>query len=129
MKFRVGSKPIRKVMGWQLIAAMSLAVVAGLLSGIHGAISALLGGLVCVVAGLAFALVASLGRSRTAGGALMTALRAEAVKIGTILLLLYLVLANYKEVVAIAFIGSFIVSVAIFASAITVPEHESQPSE
>ena len=54
---------------------------------------------------------------------------AEAVKVGTILLLLYLVFSTYKEVVAIEFIGSFIVSVAIFASAIMVPEQQSEPSK
>jgi ATP synthase protein I len=122
MIFRIGSKPIRKVMGWQCIAVIILAIVAGLFSGIHGAISALLGGLVCVAAGLAFALVMSFGKSRSAGSALMMALRAEAVKVGTILLLLYLVFSTYKEVVAIEFIGSFIVSVVIFSAAIMVPE-------
>jgi ATP synthase protein I len=129
MIFRTDSKPIRKVMGWQCIATIILAVVAGLFSGVHGAISALLGGMVCVVAGLAFVLVMSLGRSRDAGGVLRIALRAEAAKVGTILLLLYLVFSTYKEVVAIEFIGSFIVSVAIFASAIMVPEQQSEPSQ
>lgn len=126
MIFRIGSKPIRTVLRWQCIAAIVFAALAGLLSGIHGAVSALLGGLVCVVAGLAFALVMSNSKTGSAGDALFAALRAEAVKIGLILLLLYLVLATYKDVIAVEFIGSFIVSVVIFTTAIMVPEQKSQ---
>ncbi len=126
MIFRIGSKPIRTVLWWQCAATIIVALVAGLLSGIHGAISALLGGLICVVAGVAFALVMSNSKTGSAGGALLAALRAEAVKIGLIILLLYLVFAIYKDVVAVEFIGSFIVSVVIFATAIAVPEQKSE---
>jgi ATP synthase protein I len=129
MIFRIGSKPIRTVIRWQCFAAIIFAVVAGLLSGIHAAISALLGGMVCVVGALGFALVISLGKTGSAGETLRTALRAEAVKVGLIVLLLYLVLATYKDVVAIEFIGSFIVSVVIFATAIMVPEQTSNRTE
>jgi ATP synthase protein I len=104
------------------LAATILAVAAGLVSGIHGALSAWLGGVICVVAGVAYLGIGSLGRSRTAGGALRTMLRAEAVKIGLILGQLYLVFAVYKDVVAIEFIGSFIVSVIISTMAIAIPE-------
>jgi ATP synthase protein I len=97
-------------------------VVAGLVSGIHGALSAFFGGFVCIAGGFAYLVVGSLGRSRTAGGALRIMLRAEAVKIGSILGLLGLVFAVYKDVIAIEFIGSFIVSVIISTMAIAVPE-------
>lgn len=126
MIFRIGSKPIRTVIGWQFIAAMIFALVAGLLSGLHGALSGLLGGLVSIVGGLAFALVVANSKSGSAGGTLITALRAEAVKIGLILILLTLVFATYKDVVAVEFIGSFIVSVVISATAIMVPEQKSE---
>jgi ATP synthase protein I len=120
---------MRRILGWQLIAAMVIALAAGLISGVHGALSALFGGLVCIVAGSAYVLVGSLGRDRSAGGALRTMLRAEAVKIGVIVLLLYVVFATYKDVVAVAFIGSFVVSVMIFAGAIMVPEQPSETSQ
>jgi ATP synthase protein I len=122
MIFRIESKPIRRVLWWQCLVASILAVAAGLISGIHGALSAFLGGFVCIAAGFAYLVTGSLGRSRTAGGALRIMLRAEAVKIGLILGLLYLVFAVYKDVVAIEFIGSFIVSVIISTMAIAVPE-------
>jgi ATP synthase protein I len=123
MIIRIASKPIRTVLTWQCFAAAGLAVVAGLVAGIHGAISALLGGMVSIVAGLGFALVMARSKDRTAGGALLATLRAEAVKVGLIVILLWLVLATYSDVVVPGFIGSFIVSVIIFAMAISVRDN------
>jgi ATP synthase protein I len=122
--FRNASKPIRTVLRWQFFATIVFALIAGLLTGIHGAISATLGGLISIAAGLVFAAMISFSKKGTAWGALHAALRAEAVKIGLIVLLIYLVLATYEDVVAVEFIGSFIVSVLIFAMAIAVPEQE-----
>jgi ATP synthase protein I len=122
MIFRIESRPIRRILWWQCLAAVMLAVVAGLASGIHGALSAFLGGFICIAAGFAYLVMGSLGGSRTPGGALRIMLRAEAVKIGLILGLLYLVFAVYKDVVASEFIGSFVVSVIISTMAIAIPE-------
>jgi ATP synthase protein I len=129
MIIRNGSNPIRRILAWQAIAALIIALAAGLLSGIHGALSALFGGLVCIVAGSAYAWVGSLGSDRSAGGALRILLRAEAVKVGLMVGLLYLVFAVYKDVVAIEFIGSFIVSVLIFSAAILIPDQQVQSSK
>jgi ATP synthase protein I len=98
-------------------------VTAALLVGVHGAISAAAGGLVSIVAGMASALVASLGEARSAGGVLVGALRAEAVKIGLALVLLWLVLTNYEEVVVAAFLGAFIVTMLIFSMAFFVRDY------
>jgi ATP synthase protein I len=122
MIFRIESRPIRRILWWQCLAATILAVVAGLVSGIHGALSAFFGGFVCIAAGFAYVVIGSLGRGRTPGGALRIMLRAEAAKIGLILGLLGLVFAVYKDVIAIEFIGSFIVSVVVSTMAIAVPE-------
>ena len=118
--FRIQSKPIQTVLGWQLAATLGLTLVAGFLAGIHGALSAALGGAVSLSAGLAFAVVASLSRARSMEGALLGALRAEAVKLGLIVLLLWLVFALYQDIVALAFIGAFTVTVLIFALAFFV---------
>ena len=69
-------------------------------------------------------MVASKGRARSAGGVLISALVAEGVKIGLIVLLLGLVLATYQDVVAPAFFGSFLVTVLIFGVAIFVREYD-----
>jgi len=52
------------------------------------------------------------------------ALRAEGVKIVLLVVLLWLVLATYGEIVALAFFGSFFATVLIFAMAFFVHEHK-----
>lgn len=123
---RMLGKPIRTVLRWQALATIAMALAAGLLSGRHGALSAALGGLVSMAGGLASAVVASLGKAESAGEGLLSALRAEAVKIGLIVVLLWLVLVNYGEVVVLAFVGSFVVTVLIFAMAFFVRDYKSQ---
>ena len=118
----IRSKAIRTVLRWQLMATVAMALVAGLAMGTHGALSAIAGGLISFIAGLGFAAVASMNRAEDAGGALLAALRAEAVKIGLIVILLWAVLATYKSVVALIFFGSFSVTVALFAAAVFVHE-------
>lgn len=122
-KLRKLSKPIRTVLRWQVTATVTLALVAGFWAGVDGALSAALGGLVNICAGLGFAVAAALGRAESAGGTLLAALRAEAVKIGLVVILLWLVLATYKGVVVTAFIGAFAVTVLIFAMAFFVREY------
>ena len=116
------SKPIRTVFRWQLLATAALTLVTGIWAGAHGAFSALLGGSVSIFSGLAAACVASLGKAESAGGVLLVALGAEAVKIGLIVVLLWLVLAMYREVVVLVFIGTFTATVLIFAMAFFVRE-------
>jgi ATP synthase protein I len=117
------SKPIRTVLQWQLAATAATTLLAALLAGFHGATSAAAGGTVSVVAGLAAAFVASRSDAKSAGRVLVGALRAEAVKIGLAVLLLWLVLANYEEAVAAAFIGAFAVTMVIFSMAFFVREY------
>jgi len=116
------SRPIRTVLWWQVAATAAAALVAAWLEGMHGAVSALAGGLVSIVAGLAAALVAARGEAKSAGGILVGALKAEAVKIGLIFILLPLVLVTYREVVMPAFFASFLVTVVIFSMAFFVRE-------
>ena len=117
------SRPIRTVLRWQMMATAALTVVAGAPVGGHGALSAALGGAVSIFSGLASAVVASLGRAESPEGALFAVLRAEAVKIGLIVILLWLVLATYRDVAVLVFLGSFAVTVVIFAMAFFVREY------
>ena len=116
-------RPIRIVLGWQVIATAALTLVFGLW-GLHGALSAALGGAVNVVAGSAFAFMASRRRAGTAGEALRTIFRAEALKVILILVLLPVVLSTYGDIVHVAFFTSFVITVAIFAAAIAVRDSE-----
>jgi len=117
------SKPIRTVLLWQIVATAILTGAGALLADAHGAISAMAGGLVSIIAGLVSALVAALGKAKSAGGVLVGALRAEAVKIGVALLLLWLVLTNYGEAVVGAFLGAFVVTMLIFSMAFFVRDY------
>jgi ATP synthase protein I len=119
---RIESKPMRTVLGWQLVATVAIALGSGLWAGIHGAISAVLGGGINQVADLAYALLVSGGGIRTAGNTLRTLFRAEGVRILLIVFLLGAVLTSYKEVVHPAFFLSFVVSVLVFRAAILVKE-------
>jgi ATP synthase protein I len=117
------SKPIRTVLLWQIVATAILTGAGALLADAHGAVSAMAGGVVSIIAGLVSALVAALGKARSAGGVLVGALRAEAVKIGVALLLLWLVLTNYEEAVVGAFLGAFVATMLIFSMAFFVRDY------
>src|SRR5262245_60480623 len=117
-------RPIRTVLLWQAAATAALTLAGGLLAGVDGALSAALGGAVSIIAGLVSAVVAARGKARSAGELLVNVLRAEAVKIGLIVILLWLVLATYDRVVAPALIGSFVVTVLIFTMAFFVREYD-----
>lgn len=117
---RIQSGPVRTVLVWQVLLTALLAVIAGAFAGIHGAVSAALGGLVSIIAGLAFAMVMQSSNIQSADGTVVAALRAEGTKIGLAVILLWLVLALYKDVVLIVFIGSFISSILVFSMAFFV---------
>ena len=116
-------KPIRTVLRWQLVATAALTLVGGVLAGRDGALSAALGGAVSLCAGWVSAVVASRGKARSAGEVLFAALRAEAVKVGLAVLLLWLVLVSYDHAVVGVVIGSFIATMLIFAMAFFVREY------
>ena len=122
--FRALRRPVRVVLRWQLLATVALTLLAWVVAGGHGALSAALGGAVSMCAGAGSAMVASLGDKQSAGGVVTGALRAEGIKIALIVGLLWLVLANYAEVVAPAFLGSFIVTILIFSLAFFVREYD-----
>jgi ATP synthase protein I len=113
-------KPVLTVLRWQLMATAALTLTAGALADGHGAVSAALGGSVSVVSGTVSAAVASLGKADSAGGIVIAALGAEAVKIGLIVILLWVVLTNYGDVVVAAFLGTFLATALIFAMAFFV---------
>ncbi|MFZ9642994.1 MAG: ATP synthase subunit I [Candidatus Methylopumilus sp.] len=95
----------KQMLKWQLLATVSVAVLAfilaksfGAVSGQYAAISALAGGMSAVFGGLAGAMIARRGdKKNDAGAILITMLKAEAVKIFVIALLLFLTFKLYNE--------------------------------
>jgi ATP synthase protein I len=109
-------------MRWQFTATLAMVVTLGLISGTHGAASALLGGIVSMVSAAAFGAIISRYRGSTASGVLITAIKAEAVKVVVMFTLLWLVMTLYKDVVAVGFIGTFVLTVIIFGMALFVTD-------
>jgi len=122
MSLGVLRRPIRTVLWWQLLVTAALTLAGGFLAGVDGSLSAALGGAVSICAGWVSAVVASMGKAQSAAEVLLGALRAEAVKIGLIVLLLWLVLKTYGGVVAPMLFGSFVATVLIFTMAFFVRE-------
>ena len=120
MPLSIEGKPIRTVLRWQLLATVASTLIAGIWLGLHGALSALLGGLVNFTAGAVFGWLATHSRKRTAGEALVGLIRAEAVKVSLIVAQLWLVLANYEALVPGPFFGTFVLTVIFFSMAILV---------
>jgi ATP synthase protein I len=119
MLYRV-SKPIRTVIRWQVAATALIATIGGVVAGEHGVMSAVLGGLIAVLAGLAATVSVSSVKARTAAWMVFNALRAEGVRIGLMVLLLWAVFANYRNVEVSALLAAFVVSAVIFPMALFV---------
>jgi ATP synthase protein I len=114
-------RKFRPVIGLQVLATIIAASIAAWIAGAHGAISAALGGLISIIAGLVFVLLAAKSaesKGRSAGEVLFAALKAEAAKLFLAISLLGLVLATYQEVVVVGLLGSFVVSILIFSMAL-----------
>ena len=107
---------------WQAILSLAIAAIAAVFAGWDGALSALLGGVVNLSAGVAYAFVVGIGATNMAGGTLVKMFRAEAVKIALIVIQLWLVLTIYQNIVTAAFFAAFVVTALAFATAFTVRE-------
>jgi len=121
--FRVHSKAIRTVLRWQIVGTVLAAALGALLLGPNGAIALALGGGIGIVAAVAFDFAAGRGRNSVAMDAntiVFRALRAEAVKIGVMILLLWLVFAIYKDVAKVPLIAAFIASMLVLSMAFFV---------
>jgi ATP synthase protein I len=122
----LSSAPIRAVLKWQTILTLACALIAYFWVGEHGAISALLGGVVNASAVVVYWFVANLGlsKSRTAGvgTGLWPLLRAEIVKIVAVVVQIVLVFKLYPALHHSAFFVAFLVTllawrVSFFAQA------------
>jgi F0F1-type ATP synthase assembly protein I len=116
------ARPFRIVLRWQLIAGAVLTLVAALLWGKDGAVSAALGSAINVVAGSVYAWRVSGSGTRTAGEALVTMFRAWGIKVVLIVSQLWLVLSLYEGIVHAAFFAAFVVTVGVFAAAVAVSD-------
>lgn len=117
MEAPLSTKPVRRVLTWQAAATIVIAVGCGLVAGLHGALSALLGGMVNIIAVVVYAVVLGVSSPTSAGATVAVMFRAEASKILVIILQLWLVLTTYKDVVPAAFFATFVITVLLFSMA------------
>jgi ATP synthase protein I len=116
------TKPYRAVLLSQAVATVAIAAMSGLVAGVHGALSAILGGVINVSAGVVYMFVLAVAPPRTAGGTIAAMFRAEGAKILVIIALLWLVLSTYRDVVLPAFLAAFVVTVLLSSVALFVRE-------
>lgn len=111
------NKPVLIILKWQAIATFAIAAIAGIWVGGHAALSAVLGGVVSVSATVVYAVVLRMGLAAhgptPAGKGLVAMFRAEAAKIVVIVVQLWLVLTQYRDLVAPALFAAFIVTVLL----------------
>lgn len=107
------SPPVRATLCWQAGATLGVALAAGAWVGVDGAISAVLGGLITILAGIAFAIVVSIKNQPSAEATVVTMFLAEGAKIAAIILLLWVVITAYRELVAAAFFTAFVITVLL----------------
>ncbi len=109
---------MRAALLWQLVATVVIASAAMFLGGTHAAISVVLGGGAVVAAGAAYVLTITVSAPRTTGETIRILLRAEAIKVGLIVLELWLVFTSYREVMPLPLVGTLIVTVLLWPVAL-----------
>lgn len=114
------SRPVRKVLLWQALLTGAAVSIAAYFTGIHGAFSAALGGAISIAAGLLFAAMAKVRRGANAGDVLLTAFKAEGAKVIFIVVALWVVLAAYRNAVAVVLIATFIATILASSMALFV---------
>ena len=101
---------IVRMLYWQLGITAGFAVIAGFISGEHGAVSAILGGLTNVFASLIYVFVANYGLIHSTGAGLWPILRAEIVKLVFIAIQLGVIINFYDALVVPAMFTTFMVT-------------------
>lgn len=109
--------PLARAMRWQAVLTALFALACGWLAGLHGAASALLGGVVSLLAAFAFTWTVRRSRSLKLMDTMLVMLKAEAAKFGVIIVGLFACFWLYRDVVAVALVGTFIVTTLAFAGA------------
>ncbi len=100
---------------WQLVATGVVALVALFIFGVHAGISAVAGGLSVVVAAFVASKIAQRS-NKEASAILINMLKAEAIKILLVVILLFITFKVYKQLVPIALIAG-LAAAALFSGA------------
>ncbi|MEQ1594032.1 MAG: ATP synthase subunit I [Casimicrobium sp.] len=116
---------IVRMLKWQVGITVGFAVIAGIVSGEHGAVSAVLGGLTNIFASIVYVAVANFGLSRTNGAGLWPLLRAELVKLVFIAIQLGVIIKFYDSLVLLAMFATFLVTLLAWRAVLLVTSNQS----
>lgn len=117
MSASITSDVFSKMLKVQLVATLAVAVLALLVSGLNASVSAVLGGASVVLGALAATAIAKRGANKEDPTAiLVNLLKAEAVKILVIIILLVIIFNLYKQLVPFALIAG-LAAAALFSGA------------
>lgn len=116
---------IVRMLKWQVGITVGFAVIAGIVSGEHGAVSAVLGGLTNIFASIVYVVVANFGLSRTNGAGLWPLLRAELVKLVFIAIQLGVIIKFYDSLVLLAMFATFLVTLLAWRAVLLVTNNQS----
>lgn len=112
-----GMSLYRNMLRWQVMATVAVTIVAFVVSGPQAAVSALLGGVSVIIGAWFASRIAEKGRSKTDPTAvLLNLLKAEAVKILIIAIILFVVFKLYQALVPFALIAG-LAAAALFSGA------------
>lgn len=112
-----GMSLYRNMLRWQVMATAAVIIVAFIVSGLQAAVSALLGGVSVIIGAWFASRIAEKGRSKTDPTAvLLNLLKAEAVKILIIAIILFVVFKLYQALVPFALIAG-LAAAALFSGA------------
>lgn len=99
------SRAFGKAARWQIIITVLISGVSLLVAGMNAAISALAGGSSVIVGGYAGMLIAQRPNGSAPGAVLITLLKAEAIKVLVVAMLLLAVFKYYQGLVPLSLIG------------------------
>jgi ATP synthase protein I len=114
-----------KSVRWQIIATVLVAALAFSLAGWHGALSAMGGGVSVIVGGFVAVALTRGKKPSTPGSALLVVLKAEAIKIAVIALVLLAIFKLYRGLVPLALIGGLACAALISGAALRALDEEN----
>lgn len=107
------NQAFKKAARWQIVATLTICLVALLLTGVHAAISSFLGGMTALIGGFAGVQMTRQRVDQSPGSVLIALLKAELTKIMVISLQLLVIFKLYNGLVPLALIGGLAASVLV----------------
>lgn len=120
------SRAFSKAVRWQIILTVLIAGISLLLAGLSAAISAIAGGASVIVGGYAGMMMARRSSAETSGDILISLLKAEAIKVLVIAMLLLVTFKYYQGLAPLYLIGGLAVSALASGAGLRAIKNENK---